>query len=611
MENVRKIAGIYIRVSTDDQVREGFSLQEQQEKLEALCNYKGYEIYKVYKDAGISAKDMDSRPEFQEMIKDMKEGKINYIVAYKLDRVTRSVRDLEELIRTLEKYNCYLICDRDDVNTSTANGRFFIRMLTVLSQLEIEIVSERTKFGLNGAIKAGHLPGQPPYGFTRDGKKIVVDESKRHIIERIFDLYVKGYSFKRIAEIFNKENVDNFKWYETKLRTIIDNRLYMGDYEQYKRIKHKINKEPVIHMNVVEPIVPRYIWEEAQARKPLNQRTYKRTRTYLYLQKLLCPKCNDMMICKGSGGKKAKYIYYSCTKCKYYIREAYVNKYMEKIMFEILEFDNAYKKHYLPLLADKEHSSVSNNLDKQINELNSRKDRIKEAYLKGIVQLGDFDEDLKTINKDLEVLTSKKEELIKSGELKIYTPEKVMAERDYERAMTQTIDHNFIKHEWKIKSKEEKQEFIAKYIKSITLENDPFSKYHLKLKDLKVGANYLEFIDKFYEFGLVETTQVVDINNNPVITKINQPVSREFANKYIAEITNKNGMSYYEIKLDDNVEETIENNLIKEAEKEIKLRCKTSEQLVKILPIESDNPFMKKDFKDMTLGLIMTDSKTI
>ena len=56
------------------------------------------------------------------------------------------------------KYNCYLVCDRDDVNTSTANGRFFVRMLTVLSQLEIEIVSERTKFGLNGAIKSGHLP---------------------------------------------------------------------------------------------------------------------------------------------------------------------------------------------------------------------------------------------------------------------------------------------------------------------------------------------------------------------------------------------------------------------------------------------------------------------
>ena len=136
----------------------GFSLGEQKEKLLQLCKFKEYEVFKVYEDAGISAKDMEHRPAFQEMLADMKKGKINYIVAYKLDRVTRSVRDLEELITVLEKHNTYLVCDRDDVNTSTANGRFFVRMLTVLSQLEIEIVSERTKFGLNGAIKSGHLP---------------------------------------------------------------------------------------------------------------------------------------------------------------------------------------------------------------------------------------------------------------------------------------------------------------------------------------------------------------------------------------------------------------------------------------------------------------------
>ena len=80
----------------------GFSLGEQQEKLEALCKYKGFEIFKIYKDAGISAKDMEHRPSFQEMLQDMRDGKINYIVAYKLDRVTRSVRDLEELILEIE-----------------------------------------------------------------------------------------------------------------------------------------------------------------------------------------------------------------------------------------------------------------------------------------------------------------------------------------------------------------------------------------------------------------------------------------------------------------------------------------------------------------------------
>ncbi len=127
MNEERKVAGIYIRVSTEDQAREGFSLGEQEEKLKALCKYKDYKIYKVYKDAGISAKDMANRPAFQQMLEDMKAGKINYIVAYKLDRVTRSVRDLEVLISELEKHNCYLICDRDDVNTSSANRKIFCK----------------------------------------------------------------------------------------------------------------------------------------------------------------------------------------------------------------------------------------------------------------------------------------------------------------------------------------------------------------------------------------------------------------------------------------------------------------------------------------------------
>ena len=148
----------------------GFSLAEQKEKLLQLCKFKEYEVFRVYEDAGISAKNIKDRPAFQEMLADMKSGKINYIVAYKLDRVTRSVRDLEELIAQLELHNTYLVCDKDDVNTSSANGRFFVRMLTVLSQLEIEIVSERTKFGLNGAIKSGHLPGIVPLGYKKDNK---------------------------------------------------------------------------------------------------------------------------------------------------------------------------------------------------------------------------------------------------------------------------------------------------------------------------------------------------------------------------------------------------------------------------------------------------------
>ena len=289
---VKKIAGIYIRVSTEDQAREGFSLGEQEEKLRQLCKYKDFEIYKIYKDAGISAKNMKDRPAFQQMLEDMKAGKLNYIVAYKLDRVTRSVRDLEVLISTLEQYHCYLICDRDDVNTSTANGRFFVRMLTVLSQLEIEIVSERTKFGLNGAIKAGHIPGKVPLGYYRDtDKTLKVDVTTKDIVLRIFELYLEGKSYQTISNILNEEKVlspNNKKWCDSTIDRIINNKIYMGDYERYK---YDNTKETELFIDVVLPIITRAMWEEVQKQKEKNQRSYCRNRVYIFFQKLVCPTC--------------------------------------------------------------------------------------------------------------------------------------------------------------------------------------------------------------------------------------------------------------------------------------------------------------------------------
>ena len=81
--------------------------------------------------------------------------------------------------------------------STSPNGRFFVRMLTVLSQLEIEIVSERTKFGLTGAIKSGHIPGKCPLGYKRDEqKKMIIDETTKDIVIRIFNMYLEGKSYQ-------------------------------------------------------------------------------------------------------------------------------------------------------------------------------------------------------------------------------------------------------------------------------------------------------------------------------------------------------------------------------------------------------------------------------
>ena len=158
MNEEKKLCGIYMRVSTEDQAREGFSLPEQKERLEAYCKFNNYKIVEYYTDAGISAKTGNKRPEYDRMLEDGRQGKINMIIALKLDRITRSTRDWETLMDYLEKYNVNIAFVNDDINTTTANGKMVSRIMMSVSQNEIERTSERTIIGLEGAIKKGHIP---------------------------------------------------------------------------------------------------------------------------------------------------------------------------------------------------------------------------------------------------------------------------------------------------------------------------------------------------------------------------------------------------------------------------------------------------------------------
>lgn len=153
-ENSNIKAGIYIRVSTEDQAREGFSLPEQEKRLRELCEENHIEIYRIYKDAGISAKKENKRPAFEELLQDIKDKKCNTIVALKLDKVTRSIFDWENLMEFLNKNDAYIVCANDEVDTTNANGKLLTRLLISVSQNEIERTSERIKFGMSDAIKA-------------------------------------------------------------------------------------------------------------------------------------------------------------------------------------------------------------------------------------------------------------------------------------------------------------------------------------------------------------------------------------------------------------------------------------------------------------------------
>lgn len=572
MDNERKVAGIYIRVSTEDQAREGFSLGEQEEKLLQLCKFKELEVYNVYKDAGISAKDMEHRPQFQEMLKDMKEGKLNYIVAYKLDRITRSVRDLEELISVLEQYNCFLLCDRDDVNTSTANGRFFVRMLTVLSQLEIEIVSERTKFGLNGAIKSGHIPGQRPFGYkSAEDKRMVIDNSTRPYVEKIFDMYLEGKSFQQIANYFKENNIYSKKnWKDTTIQKIIDNKIYMGDYEQYKRIGKQENLEPIVYMNVVEPIISRAKWEECQRQKERNQRTYTRDRVYTFFQRLKCPNCCRIMKCKGSGGTKRKYMYYTCEHCRINFNEDHVEHLLRDFIYDLLEYDMAVKKFFLPVLEDKTNNIDTTSIDKEIRDLEKQRNRIKDLYIKGIVEIDDFKEDYKLIEDKLANLESKKLELI-NLETFNYSPHELLAQRDLEKEKMIRLDtlNTVLKTKWNGMEKSEKQEFISKFIDTIEINKD--SKGNLILEKINFRNGFIRQLVKFYDAGIFDVAVPVMVDNKEEYIKGGR-MNEEQLDKYLSKINEHFETSFYEMyeTIDEETNEVILEYQPKENEKIIR-----------------------------------------
>lgn len=153
----------------------------------------------------------------------------------------------------------------------------------------------------------------------------------------------------------------------------------------------------------------------------------------------MCPKCGRIMKCKGSGGKKKKYIYYNCEFCHFNLREDYIEEFMIKVIYDFIEFEQMCNKFFLPILADKKDKNYSIDLDKEIDGYIKQKERIKKAYMTGVVELNDFEEDLKKINEKLEILSTKKQEVSKLN-VHTFTPEKVMARRDIEKM---TTDDNY------------------------------------------------------------------------------------------------------------------------------------------------------------------------
>jgi len=214
-----KVVG-YARVSTEEQASSGVSLQAQIEKLQAYASLYDLEIVEIIQDGGQSAKTLN-RPGIQQALKMMKNGQAHGILVAKLDRLTRSIIDLNTLISEYfsekAKYQASLFSVADQVDTRSAGGRLVLNVLMSVAQWEREAIGERTKAALAYKKQQGVKLGRP--------EKMITDPEEAKTIVYLRDLRNQGLTFRAIADKLSKENVKTFrggKWYASTVKNLIE-----------------------------------------------------------------------------------------------------------------------------------------------------------------------------------------------------------------------------------------------------------------------------------------------------------------------------------------------------------------------------------------------------
>ncbi|MDC0977762.1 recombinase family protein [bacterium] len=409
---------LYIRVSTDKQV-EGDSLEEQESELKKFCEYKNYLIHKIHIEAGKSAKDTN-RIEYQKLLSDIKEKKINAVVVKKLDRLSRSLLDFEEFMKTAQEFNVEFISLKENFDTTNAIGKAMLRVALVFAQLEREQTAERITDVMHYRASQGlYNGGGIPFGYNLINKEIHLNKQEKKVVELIYNKFIETKSVSVVTKEINnlgfKTRLGNF-WDVRKIDKILRRPVYTGKIQWGKKV----------YSGVHQPIVTEKTFNEVQnifkSRK--YYRAYNKIKG-LFQGLLYCEFCQLPMIPNYTKKKNNKlYYYYRCHSTinatnknqdcpQKYISMSKAHKCILKI---ILEFAEEAKLQKVKLELEKKNKCFEAKI-KQINteiltiekQLQSAKNK-KEKYLDSLISNNFTGQERQAINEQIEeyVLEEKK-----------------------------------------------------------------------------------------------------------------------------------------------------------------------------------------------------------
>lgn len=249
MADERKRVAIYIRVSTLDQAREGYSLEAQEKTLRKWCEDRKHTVVDLYADRGISGKDIKHRPDMNRLLKDAESGKFDMVIFWALSRFTRSVSDLYTTLEKFQKWNVSMISYTESFDTSTPMGRAMIGIVGIFAQLERELTSERIKLALAERAAQGKRTCSEVLGYDKKGKSsFAVNENEAEYVRFCFEQYEIRKNLLEVAELCNNMGYKGKRGKSPtaySIQKILTHPIYCG-YNSYCGDVYKGDFEPIV-----------------------------------------------------------------------------------------------------------------------------------------------------------------------------------------------------------------------------------------------------------------------------------------------------------------------------------------------------------------------------
>ncbi|WP_027417678.1 recombinase family protein [Aneurinibacillus terranovensis] len=483
---------IYIRVSTDEQAKEGFSIPAQKERLTQYVQSQDWDLYDYYIEEGFSAKDTN-RPELQRMMDDIRKKKIDIVLVYRLDRLTRSVLDLYRLLQEFEKYEVKFKSATEVYDTTSAIGRLFLTLVAALAQWERENLAERVRFGMEQMVHQEKRPGgPPPYGYDLVDRKLVINQNEAVVVRYIFNRYLNGVGMNNIAIECNQlgyRTKSGKEFSRTAIYHILHNHAYFGALRwNYREGKHTVNHpEDWILLEDTHPaIIDKEMFEAAERihenKKPKHPRQIGSD--YIFSGIAYCARCGAKMVGHTMTKKNSDYVIrrYICQnarmkKCNapaltdYFVEESFVEK-LDSIIesYSSVAKTSELKKH-------KKSPMNTKHLEAELKKIGQQRKRFQILFSEGLMEIEDLRERVNELRE--------KEERIKN-ELNMHEADHAaLSENEIIEIITNT------KKVWEKASAKEKKQMVYILVKKIVLDLPDEQRKNRKNK--KVIIKEMEF----------------------------------------------------------------------------------------------------------------------